>query len=50
MIEKYKRMEKGAQPNPFIDPEGYRIYVDAAEAHFREQLSAEKSLRGRPYS
>lgn len=42
MIEKYKRMEKGAQPNPFIDPAGYRAFVDAAEADFRNQLSAEK--------
>jgi metallo-beta-lactamase class B len=42
MIEKYKRMQKGAQPNPFIDPEGYRAYVDAAAAHFLDQLSAEK--------
>jgi len=42
MIEKYKRLEKGVQPNPFIDPEGYRSYVDAAEAHFFDQLSAEK--------
>ena len=42
MIEKFSRLEKGAQPNPFIDPEGYRAYVDAAEAHFLDQLSAEK--------
>jgi metallo-beta-lactamase class B len=43
MIEKYKRMQQGAQPNPFIDPEGYRAFVDAAEAHFLDQLSAEKA-------
>jgi metallo-beta-lactamase class B len=42
MIEKYKRMQKGDRPNPFIDPDGYRAFVDAAEAHFLEQLSAEK--------
>ena len=42
MVEKYNRMEKGAQPNPFIDPAGYRAYVDAAESHFLDQLSAEK--------
>jgi len=45
MIEKYDRMEKGAQSNPFIDPEGYRTFVDAAEAHFRDQLAAEKARR-----
>ena len=42
MIEKYKRMQNGAQPNPFIDPEGYRAFVDAAAAHFLDQLSTEK--------
>jgi metallo-beta-lactamase class B len=42
MIEKYKRMQNGAQPNPFIDPDGYRTFVDAAEAHFHEPLSAEQ--------
>jgi metallo-beta-lactamase class B len=44
MIEKYKRMQGGAQPNPFIDPEGYRAFVDSEEAHFRDQLSKEKDL------
>lgn len=42
MIEKYKRLEKGEQPNPFIDPTGYRTYVDAAEADFLARLSAEE--------
>jgi len=42
MIEKYKRLEEGAQPNPFIDPAGYRLYVDAAEVQFLDRLSAEK--------
>ena len=45
MIEKYKRMQKGEQPNPFIDPQGYRAYVDAAAAHFEDQLSTEKLRR-----
>lgn len=45
MIEKYNRLEKGAQPNPFIDPAGYRAYVDAAEADFLKQLAAEKHAR-----
>jgi hypothetical protein len=22
--------------NPFIDPEGYRVYIDTAEAEFRQ--------------
>ena len=42
MIGKYKRLEQGVKPNPFIDPQGYRVYVDAAESHFLDQLSQEK--------
>jgi metallo-beta-lactamase class B len=45
MIGKYKRMQKGEQPNPFIDPEGYRAFVDAAAAHFLDQLAAEKARK-----
>jgi metallo-beta-lactamase class B len=45
MIEKYKRMQSGAQPNPFIDPGGYRAFVDSEEAHFRDQLSRERVRR-----
>jgi len=45
MIEKYKRMQEGTQSNPFIDPEGYRAFIESAEAHFLDQLSREK---GRP--
>jgi len=41
MVEKYKRLENGVRPNPFIDPEGYRRYVDGAGASFRDRLSAE---------
>jgi metallo-beta-lactamase class B len=45
MIEKYRRMQNTVQPNPFIDPEGYRASVDSEEAHFLEQLSREKVRR-----
>jgi metallo-beta-lactamase class B len=31
-------------PNPFIDPDGYRRYVDEGEKRFREQLAREKGL------
>ncbi len=47
MIEKYQRMQNGAQPNPFIDPEGYRAFADSEEADFLAQLSREK-VRPRP--
>jgi metallo-beta-lactamase class B len=31
-----------AGPNPFIDPEGYRSYIDNGEKRFREELAKEK--------
>jgi metallo-beta-lactamase class B len=31
-----------AGPNPFIDPEGYRRYIDNGEKRFRDRLAAEK--------
>jgi len=31
-------------PNPFIDPDGYRRYIDNAERIFRERLAKEKGL------
>ena len=43
MVEKYHRMQQGAEPNPFIDPSGYRAFIDSSEKHFLEQLSAEKA-------
>lgn len=33
----------GQNPNPFIDPEGYRRYVSRSQAAFEKRLSAEKS-------
>jgi metallo-beta-lactamase class B len=42
MREKRKRQQGGAPANPFIDPEGYRRFVAAAEQRFREQLAAER--------
>ncbi|HUO32618.1 MAG TPA: subclass B3 metallo-beta-lactamase [Bryobacteraceae bacterium] len=43
MIDKYHRLEAGERPNPFIDPGGYRAFVDAAEKHFHDQLAREKA-------
>lgn len=35
---KAERLRKGAEKNPFIDPEGYRKYVAAAEKRYRDLL------------
>jgi metallo-beta-lactamase class B len=32
-------------PNPFVDPEGYRTYVERAERRFKDQLAKEKAQR-----
>ena len=44
LIEKYAKLEKGG-PNPFIDPDGYRAYVDNSEKLFLGKL--EEQRRGR---
>jgi metallo-beta-lactamase class B len=41
LIEKRLLMEKGARPNPFIDPEGYRRFIDTTERAYQEQLKTE---------
>ena len=41
--EKARRLRAGAQPNPFIDPQGYRAYLAAASAAFRDRLAAERA-------
>jgi metallo-beta-lactamase class B len=50
----YGGMEKAATakanpagPNPFVDPQGFRRVVVAAERRFREQLARERNARGR---
>ena len=36
--EKSKQLEEGKQPNPFIDPQGYKDYLQDSEAEFRQKL------------
>ena len=42
MKAKYRRLQGGATPNPFIDPDGCRQFVANSERRFREQLSSER--------
>jgi len=42
MQEKRTRQEQGAEPNPFIDPEGYRTYIADFEYDFRYRLQQER--------
>jgi metallo-beta-lactamase class B len=42
MTQKRARQLAGAAGNPFVDPEGYRRFLVAAEQRFREQLASER--------
>jgi metallo-beta-lactamase class B len=42
LTEKYARLEKGSGPNPFIDPEGFKQYVDRSEKTFQVRLAEQK--------
>lgn len=43
MKEKYEKMKAGAAVNPFLDPQGYRAFLDSSEQTFRAQLAREKA-------
>ena len=42
LTEKHARLEKGGGPNPFIDPEGFKQYVDRSEKTFQTRLAEQK--------
>ncbi len=42
MKAKFARLRDGEQPNPFIDPQGYREFLARAETRFRDQLDSER--------
>ena len=48
MDEKLTRLKAGDKPNPFIDPAGYREFIDRSEKAFRDQLASEKRAAGKP--
>jgi len=39
---KMKRMEQGTGPNPFIDPDGYRAFIDLYEGYFKDELKKQQ--------
>jgi metallo-beta-lactamase class B len=43
MQAKYEKMKAGAAVNPFIDPQGYRAFIDQSEQTFQKQLAREKA-------
>jgi metallo-beta-lactamase class B len=42
MDDKLVRFKAGEKPNPFIDPQGYRDFIDHSQQDYLKQLSAEK--------
>lgn len=46
MAEKFAKLDAGAQPNPFIDPDGWKKLIAGAEKAFHEQLAAEQAAAG----
>jgi metallo-beta-lactamase class B len=42
LTTKSERLRKGGGLNPFIDPEGYRQYLDRSERAFQERLAADR--------
>ena len=47
MIAKHERL-KGADKNPFIDPQGYRDYVELKVKAFRKTLSEQMEKKSNP--
>jgi metallo-beta-lactamase class B len=42
MAAKYEKMKSGAGADAFVDPDGYRAFVDRAEKAYLDQLAREK--------
>jgi len=41
-LEKLEKLRAGATPNPFIDPAGYRNYLDRSRTSFEAELAKQK--------
>lgn len=48
LAEKYERLQARGEgdPNPFIDPAGYRAHIDSQEARFESMLNAQLAAPG----
>ncbi len=43
MADKLERLKAGANPNPFIDPEGYQRFLEQEEGNYLKQLKEERA-------
>jgi metallo-beta-lactamase class B len=48
LVQKLARLDQGADPNPFVDPEGWKRLVANAETAFLKQLAIEKASGAKP--
>ena len=42
MEAKYARLQNGEKTNPFVDPAGYRAYIEEREKFYRQKLAEQK--------
>jgi hypothetical protein len=42
-LEKARKLRAGAKENPFIDPQGYRSYLETREKMYQDQLQKERA-------
>ncbi len=47
MLAKYDRWQRRDGPNPFIDPQGYRDYVELKDQAFRKNLAEQRAAAGK---
>lgn len=46
-LVKAEKLRQGAKENPFIDPQGYRAYIERGEKRYQEVLQQERNLKPR---
>jgi metallo-beta-lactamase class B len=44
LAAKREALARGVKPNPFVDPQGYRQFLDRAEADFQKELDRQQAL------
>lgn len=47
-VEKRERLMRGENPNPFIDPDGYKKFVAHFEKEFRDKFELQKQAGDSP--
>ena len=45
---KMAKLERGAATNPFIDPRGYRKFIEDSKESFYKELKAQQAQQAKP--